>query len=533
MDKNRVRKLLLVLIISSIAMYTFFYTGDIQGECTKFNMSYIYFTDESTYEYYVNRTSNSLQVISPNYFNINDDGSLKITSKLDKKFIKNMHNENVKVVPFLSNHWDREKGRKALENRYVLVNQIVQAINKYNLDGINVDLENLTELDRDNYTDFVKLLRQELSEEKEVSVAVAANPKKLSKGWHGSYDYKELSKYSDYLMLMTYDESYYGSYPGPVASISFVEESIKVALEEVPAEKIVLGIPFYGRYWNLQERIGGRGISLIKIQELIKKYNGQVTFDKKNMSPVATFIISPKDEKTYVYGRELKTGNYVVWFENEESIKSKLRLVQKYNLKGTGSWSLGQEPENTWDYYNLWLNGKYYKDIEGHWAMASILDVESKGWMKGISNTHFAPNKSLTRAQAAVTLVRILGLEDNTKEDSSFKDIKGHWAEKEITIAEKQGLIKGIEENKFAPDESVTREQMAVMLDRLLNLEKNESTEVYYKDIVRERWSYEAIVKMTKHNIFKGFNDKTFKPRQKITRAQMATLLNRISHLVE
>lgn len=100
-------------------------------------------------------------------------------------------------------------------------------------------------MDRDAYTDLVRLLREKLPADKEVSVAVAANPNGWTKGWHGTYNYKELAKYASYLMIMAYDESYEGGPEGPVASIGFVDRSIQYALKQgVPADKVVLGVPF-------------------------------------------------------------------------------------------------------------------------------------------------------------------------------------------------------------------------------------------------------------------------------------------------
>lgn len=66
----------------------------------------------------------------------------------------------------------------------------------------------MTEKERTAYTDFVRLLYRKLAPKKEVSVAVAGNPYGWQTGWHGSYDYKELHKYSHYLMIMSYDESF-------------------------------------------------------------------------------------------------------------------------------------------------------------------------------------------------------------------------------------------------------------------------------------------------------------------------------------
>lgn len=124
-----------------------------------------------------------------------------------------MHDQGIRVVPYLSNNWDRELGRAMLRNKEVATTQIAEAIERYNLDGVNVDIENVTDEDQADYTEFVRLLREKIPAHKEVSVAVAANPKGWTEGWHGSYDYKLLAEFSDYLMIMTYDESYVGGGP--------------------------------------------------------------------------------------------------------------------------------------------------------------------------------------------------------------------------------------------------------------------------------------------------------------------------------
>lgn len=505
-----------------------------EAKASKMNMAYLYGGNISTYKTLVEKTKDTLQEVSPSYFDLTADGNLKITGAVDPSFIREMHKKGIKVIPFLSNHWDRELGRLALKNQEKLIEDLAKAIEKYDLDGINVDIENVTEEDRDAYTELVKGLREKLPAEKSISVAVAANPNKFKKGWHGSYDYAALAKYSDYLMVMSYDESYTGSPISPVASIGFVEKSIQYALEYAPKEKIVLGIPFYGRYWKDGESFGGYGISLNAVENLLSKYSSQVTFDQKAQSPVARVTIGPNDPKAYAFGKELTPGTYTVWYENEASIKAKLRLVQKYGLKGTGSWSLGNEVGTTWDYYGLWLNGKYFGDIQGHWAQEDILSVENKGWMTGMSSTAFSPNTSLTRAQAASTLVRVMGLQP-VEGIKSFQDVpESHWAKKDIEAAKAYGLIQGVGNGKFAPDTPVTREQMAAMLDKVIvETQGAFGLEKKFPDVSDGSWSYTPIMKMTKNNIFSGYPDGNFRPKEAITRGQMASLMNRIGRYVE
>ena len=159
----------------------------------RFSMSYVYFGSPSSYVERVDGTQGSLDEISPNYFNLNSDGTLNFTGGNDAAaFVEQMHRRGVRVVPFLSNHWDRELGRKALSNRKQLAEQIARAVVRYGLDGVNVDIENVTHQDRNAYSEFVELLRQKLPEDKIVAVSVAANPYGYTQGWHGSYDYRRL-----------------------------------------------------------------------------------------------------------------------------------------------------------------------------------------------------------------------------------------------------------------------------------------------------------------------------------------------------
>lgn len=505
--------------------------ADIPVQAERFNMSYVYFGDSAAYTSYVDDTGGSLDDISPSYFNLNEDGTLQLTVAVDRNFVNEMHKRGVKVTPFLSNHWNRQTGVNALDNREKLSSQIVAAIMEYNLDGVNVDIENVTETERDSYTDFVRLLRQKLPAGKSLSVAVAPNPWNLTTGWYGSYDYAKLAEYSDYLMLMAYDEHYQGGVAGPVAGYPFVERTISAALENVPANKLVLGIAFYGRLWKQGANYGGYGISNNTVESLIENYRGKVVYDSAARSPKATITILQSDVKPLVFGKALEAGKYDIWYENEESIKSKLALVGKYDLKGTGSWSLGQETKSTWDYYSLWLNSKYFSDIQNNWARQSILSVLNKGWMIGVSSSLFMPDSPVTRAQAAVILVRALNIDMTAFSQNmpTFSDTVNHWACAEIEAAYGNGLVVGTGEGKYEPDKPLSREQMAVLLDRVLNT-NSEGTAAFY-DVTRlsSPWSYDAINRIAMIGILQGYPDKGFHPEDTMTRGQMATLMDRAS----
>lgn len=568
-------KIATIAVVAGTLLLTSFPIQKAEAHEADFNMSYLYFGNTSSYISQVDKTQGNLNLVSPSYFDLNADGSLKLTSQLDSKFVTEMHNRGIKVVPFLSNHWDRTLGRAALANRETLATQIAASIVKYNLDGVQVDIENTTEVDRAAYTDLVRLLRQKLPADKEVSVAVAANPNGWTKGWHGSYDYKELAKYSSYLMIMAYDESYEGGPEGPVASIGFADRTIQYALNQgVPKEKIVLGVPFYGRYWKVGAPAseGGAGISNTRVDEMLAKYGGTVKFDPVSKSPMATITIKSGDPTTTIAGKTLSPGTYHIWYENNESIQEKLRLVHKYEIKGTGSWSLGQENASMWQYYKTWMshdgvevtpvNTAQPKEQTGEvsaipttsytvksgdtlWkiATANNMSIDELKVLNNLSTDVIYVGQTIKVKSQATTTTTQQTSTQNENQENPFKDI-GKYSEEEqdnILNLVKQNIIKGKSATTFAPADVITRGEVVIMLGRMLvnngyaQVPSDWETKAYFKDIPvettnQELLKYAAVVKSS--GVFKGKPDGTLDSSSTFTRESMALVLDRATEAI-
>lgn len=520
MAKNIGIKVICVLLMISMIVLTF---SNISN--AKFSMSYLY----GNYDYIslVERTNGALNEVSPSYFDLNSDGTLKLNT-VDSDFVLNMNEKGIRVSPFLSNHWDREKGRNALKKADKLVDSIVTAVQKYNLDGVNVDIENLNEDDKNAYTNFVKLLREKMPKDKTVSVAVAANPYGWLNGWQGSYDYEALGRCADYIMLMAYDEHYEGGVAGSVAGIEFVEQSIQYALKYIEKDKIVLGIPFYGRYWQNGASVGGYGVTINKIENIISKYKSIVTFDEASASCKAVVTINSTDICPVINGRALKAGTYTFWYENEESLTRKLELINKYELKGCGSWSLGQETEDVWNYYSKILNARsnIFRDVsDKYWAYEAIKYAKENGWIQGKSQNEFAPEANLTRAEFATIICRILNLSCNEKTEY-YSDIVNYWANESICAITKFGIMNGYPDGSFKPDNEISREEVASVLCKIVNPDVGGG--VYgFSDVSVDRWSYSYINKLSQAGIILGYENNEFRPTNAITRAEAVTMLIR------
>lgn len=112
---------------------------------------------------------------------------------------------------------------------------------------------------------------------------------------------------------------------------------------------------------------------------------------------------------------------------------------------------------------------KTFEDLNGHWAKADVEVLASKLVVKGMSPNRFAPENEITRAEFASLLVRAMGISEvNT---SKFPDVKStNWFAGAVNAAAKAGLVDGFEDGTFRPSANITREQMAVMLKRMLQI---------------------------------------------------------------
>lgn len=290
-----------------------------------------------------------LDVISPTWFSLVDEEG-NIDNKGDINYVRWAHNNGYKVWALIDNSFNPDITSTVLNNtelREKVINQILVYAGLYNLDGINIDFENVYLKDRDALTQFVRELAPILREQGLV-ISIDVTVKSLSENWSLCYDRKNLGQAVDYMILMAYDEHWAGSpVSGSVASIGWVERGIRSLLEEVPAHKVILGLPFYTREW--QERLleGGKlevkskALSMASAQQHIRENKADVVWKEEYGQHFATYT---KGEYTFK-----------VWLEDERSIDLKSSLIKKYNLAGAASWRRGFEEPEIWEvlYNNL------------------------------------------------------------------------------------------------------------------------------------------------------------------------------------
>jgi hypothetical protein len=164
------------------------------------------------------------------------------------------------------------------------------------------------------------------------------------------------------------------------------------------------------------------------------------------------------------------------------------------------------------------------KDISGHWAENIIVELVSSGAVSGYSDATFQPDQNITRAEFTTILVKAFKLEAKTGKD--FADIANHWAKDAIVTAAAHGIVNGYDANSFRPDKNITREQMAVMIVKAAQLNKNDGESKQFIDNDKiSSWAAEAIAIASQHKIITGYPDNSFKPQGEATRAEAVTVI--------
>ncbi|OME89955.1 hypothetical protein BK124_30150, partial [Paenibacillus amylolyticus] len=145
----------------------------------------------------------------------------------------------------------------------------------------------------------------------------------------------------------------------------------------------------------------------------------------------------------------------------------------------------------------------------------------------------FRPDAFVTRAQMAAMLARNLPTEPaaSSANSVSYKDVSAtHWATSEIQKAQSAGIMNGMSNTQFAPEGSLTRAQMATIAYRWTQQQASATTvngpAVSFTDVSADLWATDAIAYVQSAGLMVGYNDGTFKPDSKLTRAEAVKVLN-------
>ena len=305
-----------------------------------------------------------LTTLAPTWIHVADTNG-NISSIASADYVSYAHKQNVEVwmtVRDFDGGISSEKESYELlsytSRRETLITQLIAEALRVGVDGINVDFEKISDKCGEHYIEFIR----ELSVKCRQNGLVLSVDNYVPKSFNTQYDRKEQGIVADYVVIMGYDEYYAGSpEAGPVSSYNYVKEGITETLKEVPAEKVISGIPFFTRLWKETPKteeelksdkgtdaeqysatVESDAYGMDNAQAIVKQAGVDTTWDKKAGQNYATW--------------EADGSKYEIWLEDSKSIEEKLKLMKKYKLAGTAEWSLGQESSDIWNLIQKYVN---------------------------------------------------------------------------------------------------------------------------------------------------------------------------------
>lgn len=285
-----------------------------------------------------------VNVVSPTWFELaNESGEIKNLGSLS--YVNWAKEKGYQVWGLFSNAFDPELTHNAFkdfETRQKMIRELLHYSQMYQLDGINLDIENVNSEDGPLVTQFV---REATPYFHEAGLVVSMDITFIAGGnWSAFYERDKLAKVVDYLIVMAYDE-HWGSSPvaGSVASLPWVEENLNKLLEIVPNEKLILGVPLYTRLWEVKDtgEVSSKALSMDEVKEWLETNKLTPTYDEASGQNYAELYV------------ESEKATYKIWLEDDVSLKKRAELAKEYELAGVASWSRYFANETAWTALNL------------------------------------------------------------------------------------------------------------------------------------------------------------------------------------
>lgn len=286
-----------------------------------------------------------INTISPTWFALADNEGT-VESIASSAYVETCHAKGVKVWGLVSNLTYPEVSLGEIlpypEKRDYVTEQLLNYAAQYNLDGINIDFESVPSDVGPSYIQFIR----EFSLKAHARNLVVSVDNYVPKEYSMHYNRKEQGIFADYVIIMGYDEHTAASEEaGSVASLDFVMEGIEKTLEEVPKEKIVNALPFYVRYWIVDDNE-----NILDMQTL--------TMTKGLETVTEAGAVPEWDEASGQNYAEWKTseGTNKIWLEDIKSIQAKLDVMKAHDIGGAAVWQLAFGTEEAFQ-----IIDEYYK----------------------------------------------------------------------------------------------------------------------------------------------------------------------------
>ncbi len=320
----------------------------------KVNLTWDYYSEYASAPDRTGTKIDGINVVSPAFFYLGTDGKLKENvGEEGKAYIKWAKENGYKIWPMVSNAFAAKESLNITSNimnsyeaRKNLIESIVSKCVEYELDGINLDFENMKAEDKDMYSRFIIELEPRL---KEIGMVLSVDVTAPDGGetWSMCFDRHVIGDVADYIIFMAYDQNGVSSKkPGTTAGYNWIKLNLVKFLqtEEIDPDKLILAVPFYTRIWTTNQ--DGKVVANPTIS--MKDVN-------KNIPNGANKQWNDELKQNYV---EYTSGNNKkeIWIEDLESLKAKISLIKDNNLAGVASWEVDMASDDAWQMIDKELN---------------------------------------------------------------------------------------------------------------------------------------------------------------------------------
>lgn len=320
----------------------------------KVNLTWDYYSEYASAPDRTGTKIDGINVVSPAFFYLGTDGKLKENvGEEGKAYIKWAKENGYKIWPMVSNALAAKESLNITSNimnsyeaRRNLIESIISKCVEYELDGINLDFENMKAEDKDMYSRFIIELEPRL---KEIGMVLSVDVTAPDGGetWSMCFDRYVIGDVADYTIFMAYDQNGVSSKkPGTTAGYNWIKLNLVKFLqtEEIDPNKLILAVPFYTRIWTTNQDGKVAGNSTISMKDI-----------NKTIPDGANKQWNDELKQNYV---EYTSGNNKkeIWIEDLESLKAKISLIKDNNLAGVASWEVDMASDDVWQMINTELN---------------------------------------------------------------------------------------------------------------------------------------------------------------------------------